>query len=101
MASLAVAPVLTPAGSSAQDQTTELRSAVVLQPYERAGQKAVVISWQAEGKRETKVGMTKNCGKEEGNDMILRIAAKLIKRKWPEIYPLIAKRLDQDKDSEI
>ena len=57
--------------------------------------KRFVISWDADENRGAKVGMTKNCPKEEGNDIILKIALKLVKKKWPEIYPLLQVRMDR------
>lgn len=73
---------------------SQLRSSRVLRPFELAGQKATVISWSPHENSGAKVGTTKNCSKEEGNEMILRVALRLIKRRWPELYPLLSNRID-------
>lgn len=72
-----------------------LRSSKVLAPFERAGLKAAVISWTPGKRSDTKIGCTKNCSKDEAQEMILRVAAKLIKKRWPDIYPSIAARIDR------
>lgn len=110
MATLVRAPVLSPASSPSKGELTppseassaetpvggtKLRSSTVLSPYEHAGQKAVVITWSPENPTGAKIGTTKNLPKPEANDMILRVAVKLIKKRWPEIYPLLAVRLDK------
>ena len=106
MATLVGAPVLTPATLSDGDAPGEaspiaslaaddLRSSKVLRPYEQAGQKAVVISWAPENPTGAKIGSTKNLDKGEANEMILRVAVKLIKKRWPEIYPLLSVRLEK------
>lgn len=106
MATLVGAPVLNPATISDADApdddtpvaslaTEELRSSKVLRPYEQAGQKAVVISWAPENPTGAKIGSTKNLDKGEANEMILRVAVKLIKKRWPEIYPLLSVRMEK------
>ena len=93
--------VLRPANPDDLQSTPLLRSSRVLQPFEAAGQKATVISWSAEEPSGAKVGTTKNCTKDEANEMILRVAMKLIKRRWPDIYPLLSARMEREMEREF